>query len=244
MSIFNPDKFVKQAMWVALALTVLVAIFLSKEFLVGWIAFLAYGFYWLDTLIYAKNPSKGSKPNRSSWFMLTVVSGMVCYSYYQVGADFDGTLWTAVGVFVGTSVTFALSIPYGSGTWNDPLDKWCLVIAGLSLVAWGLLSVTDIVSPVWLPTVLFINALLIDFVAILPTIGHAYRSPQEESWFAWGMTVVADVLTLAFVDWAWTLEVFNIAFYPFYMALMNGIVLFFILRPRINTLLNKQHAHL
>jgi hypothetical protein len=195
----------------------------SKEILgevAGFLALSAYFFYWWDILKNRKNPDKGTKPSLSSWAMLTIVSGMIAYGYLEAGAGY--TFWTAAAVALGSFITFLFAIPYGTKKWGRVIDPVCFALAIISLAIWHWGGVED-------ATVLLVNALALDFIALFPTIMHAYRAPREEDWIAWSITVFADVITIGAIE-KWT---FDIALYPFYMTLINGIVLYFIIRGRI-----------
>ena len=68
-----------------------------------------------------------------------------------------------------------------------------------------------------------------DGAALVPTIQHARKTPHEEDRLAWTLTVLGDFLAVVAID-HWT---FGVALYPIYMVAINGIVLFYLYRPRL-----------
>ncbi len=157
-----------------------------------------------------------TKPNRATWFMLAVISSVIAFSYAAVGAE--DTLWVAIGAALGTTIIALLTIKYHSEG-GGLIDLVCVASAGICLLLYFQVSN---------PLTVLVVSLAMDFAALLPTIRHAQKKPHEEDALAWMMTVSADLLAITVIE-TWNLE---IALYPCYMALINGIVLFYILRPR------------
>ncbi len=175
--------------------------------LAGILMFFSYLFYITSTL-------KGTtKPNRATWIMLAVISLVITLSYHDVGAN--NTLWVAIGASLGTFLVALLSIWYGTGGW-EPFDKLCIFIAAITL---SLYLVLDDY-----PLVVLIITLIMDGAAMAPTIFHAIKKPLEEDKLAWTLTVVADTLAIAVIE-TWNIE---IALYPVYMLVINGIVVYFL----------------
>ncbi len=171
--------------------------------------FFSYLFYIISTL-------RGiTKPNRATWIMLAVISLVIALSYHDVGAN--NTLWVAIGASLGTFMVALLSIWYGTGGW-EPFDRICILIAAVTL---GLYLLLDDY-----PLIVLVITLIMDGAAMAPTISHAIKKPLEEDKLAWTLTVIADLLAISVIE-TWNLE---IALYPVYMLLINGLVVYFLYR--------------
>jgi hypothetical protein len=185
-------------------------------YIAGLVTFLAYGLYAWSIL-------KGrTRPSRSTWFIWTALTILIAVSYSVTGAD--DTLWSAYGAGVGTFIIFLLSIKYGVGGF-EMIDKFVLIGAVLGIMLWY------ISGSAFLALLAYLTA---DLMGAIPTAVKTYISPWEEEWFPWAVTVSANVLNVIALDFTnftqWELDV---AVYPFYMILINGLILFFILRPRL-----------
>src|SRR3989344_1145204 len=127
---------------------------LSTKELVGIIAgilsFSAY-FLYLFTTITGK-----TKPNRATWWILTLIGLMIASSYYVSGAR--GTIWIAISYVVGPLMIAILSLKYGEGSKWEKLDKWCFAISIVSIPIWYISKSAILV--------LIINIFL-DFIALL-----------------------------------------------------------------------------
>lgn len=181
--------------------------------LAGIISIFAFAFYNLSIL-------RGiTKPNRATWWILTLVGMIIVVSYYAEGAR--RTMWVPVTYIIGPFIVALLAIPYGVGGWTI-FDRACLSGAGLSLVIWFLTGSVLIV--------LLMN-LLMDFFGIMPTILKSYLRPKEEDVTAWVLSTIASVFNLLAVE-RWE---FAIAVYPVYMLIGNGIItLLLFLSPRVS----------
>src|SRR4051812_29601118 len=95
----------------------------------GVLAFAAYPVYILDIF------NKGARPNRATWWILSLSSLILAASYYASGAR--STLWIALGYAVGNFTIAFFSLRYGYGKWNT-LDRICLLAAIASALLWWL----------------------------------------------------------------------------------------------------------
>lgn len=186
----------------------------TKELLglcAGVLSFAGYAIYIYSTL-------RGqTKPNRATWWILTLVGIMIATSYYSEGAK--NTMWVPVSYVVGPLLVASLSLRYGESGW-EKLDVWCLSAAGASALIWYFYQ-----SPF---TVLVVN-IIMDFVALVPTIRKSYLRPDSEDALAWTIESSAGVLNvLALESWA-----FRLAFYPMYLLLINSLVTALLLRGKI-----------
>lgn len=164
--------------------------------------------FWAFILYYISILNGKTRPNRATWFVLTVVGVLIVMSYYASGAR--DTLWVPISYAVGPFIAFLLSLKYGEGGFT-PFDRFCLLACLVSIVFWKISH-----SPAM---TLFAN-LLIDFFGLLPTIRKAYLDPKSEDRAAWSVTSLSNFLNILAVG-SWT---FVIGFYPVYMFLVNGLV--------------------
>lgn len=178
----------------------------------GILSFFAYGLY-IFTTIFGR-----TKPNRATWWILTLIGLMVASSYYAGGAR--ATMWVAVSYVLGPFIIAVLSLKYGEGRWEG-LDKWCLVIALISVPIWYISKSAILV--------LMINIFL-DFIGLLPTIKKSYLRPQGEDRIAWTITFFASLLNIFAVERL----IFAIAFYPIYLLTINGFITALLYRPIIS----------
>lgn len=158
-----------------------------------------------------------TKPNRTTWWIWTVVGLMLGASYYSSGANH--TIWVPVSYIIGPFVIAILSIKYGEGGWTR-FDRNCLLGAGVSVVLWWIFS-----SPL---VALLIN-LFIDLMGALPTIRKAYYEPESEDRTAWALFFAGNIVNLFAVETTWT---FAIYVYPIYMVLVSGIIAILVLARR------------
>lgn len=177
----------------------------------GVLSFIGYAIYIYSTL------QGSTKPNRATWWILTLVGIMIATSYYSEGAR--NTIWVPVSYVIGPLIVAILSLRYGEGGW-EKLDVWCLAAAGLSAVIWYLYQ-----APF---TVLVVN-IVMDFVALLPTIKKSYLRPDSEDALAWSVESVSGILNVIALE-SWTL---GLAFYPLYLLMINALVSLLLLWGKI-----------
>jgi hypothetical protein len=158
-----------------------------------------------------------TRPNRATWFMLATVSLVIAASYRDLGAG--PTLYAAFGAAAGTIAVAILAIWFGTGG-NSGFDRICILAGGLSLLIY-FLSSNSLLT--------LIASLAIDAAAITPTIKHAIEAPEEEDLLAWNLTLFGDVLAVIAIN-VWTMD---IALYPLYMVVINGLVVLFLYRPML-----------
>ena len=149
-----------------------------------------------------------TRPNRATWFALTVVGVLIAASYYASGAR--ETMWIPVSYVVGPLIAFLLSIKYGEGGWTV-FDRLCLLGCFVGIVLWKVSHSPEI-------TLFF--SILVDFLGILPTLKKSYLDPLSEDKRAWLVTTLASALNIFAVS-VWT---FSIGAYPVYMLFLNGAI--------------------
>lgn len=177
----------------------------------GAVSFTAYLLYITTTIL------GRTKPNRATWWILSLVGFMIAVSYYAGGAR--ETMWVAVSYIAGPLIIAILSLWYGEGKW-ETLDKICLTGAIISAIIWYFSSSAIIV--------LSIN-LLMDFLGLIPTIKKSYLRPNGEDRTAWTLESFAGILNM-FAIGTFT---FAIILYPLYLLIMNVFVTLLLYRPII-----------
>lgn len=157
------------------------------------------------------------RPNRATWFIWALVSGIIFVSYYEAGAR-----ETAVVPFfyaIGSSAIALLSLKYGVGGWT-PFDRKCLYAAGASLVLWVAFGS---------PLIALLTNTAVDIIGGLPTVKKSYHNPDSEDRLTWMFFFLGAAMNV-FAIREWT---FIIAFYP--VAIMALIVVIFtlvVIRPQ------------
>lgn len=150
----------------------------------------------------------GSKPSKSTWWILALVGVMLYLSYGASGGA--NTLWVPMAYILGPFVVAILSLRFGEKGWTK-LDSICIAGALLSIPAWVLTGSAF--------TALAIN-IFVDFLGIIPTLRKSYLRPWTEDCLAWGVTALASLINLFAVE-EWNL---HLGTYPAYMMLFNGLI--------------------
>jgi hypothetical protein len=158
-----------------------------------------------------------TKPNRATWFIWTIVGGLLAFSYIAEGDQ--NSIWLPLCYFLGPLMVALLSLKYGYAEWSR-LDTICIVAAILSIIPW---IYADSAS-----TTLIIN-LIIDSTGAIPTLVKTFREPETEDLVAWLVFFVANTLQL------FAISLWNLAsLYPLYLFLLATSMVIFILRGKIS----------
>lgn len=157
-----------------------------------------------------------TRPNKASWFIWTVVGGLLAFSYMAEGDP--NAIWLPLGYFFGPLIVAILSLRYGYAVWSK-LDKICIIVAIISIIPW-LLSKSAIIT-------LLINV-VIDAAGGIPTIVKSYREPETEDFTAWLIFFIANTMQLFAVS-VWNLS----AIYPIYLFFLAGIIVALIIKDKI-----------
>lgn len=156
-----------------------------------------------------------TKPNRATWFIWTIVGGLLAFSYIAEGEAHS--IWLPLGYFFGPLITAILSIKYGYNEWTR-LDTICISAAIISIVPWALSSSAALT--------LIINV-LIDSAGAIPTLVKTYREPETEDLTAWGFFFVANTLQM------FTITMLGVAvLYPLYLFILATLMVTFILKGK------------
>ena len=185
------------------------AIFDYMGEIAGGISFTAY-------LLYISSTLRGkTKPSRSTWWILTLVGGLILCTSYSMGAKEN--IWIMASYVFGPLFIAIISLhpKYGYGEKLLGIDIACLTSAGVCAVLWLVFNS---------PLIAFLGSILIDAIGLVPTIKKAYAEPKKEDPLAWSMEMVASVLNAIGISVWFTNADLNWV-YALYMLLVNGIVL-------------------
>ncbi len=150
-----------------------------------------------------------TRPHRGSWFVWAALSFALLVSYDAVGGE--EAIWSPVAMFVGSSVIFLMSLRYGVGGWESPLDRYCLIGALTGIAALYVFQT---------PLIALAISMLTDVFAAVPTAKKAIDDPESEDVTAWGLAFLASIINLwAIDDWS-----FNISGYPVYAVLIFALI--------------------
>ena len=157
------------------------------------------------------------KPNRISWFIWSIV-GFTFWVVTPATADEITKMLTLVFMLSPTTVFF-VTLFKGNNNTPDKLEIFAL-LTGLSAISfWYVAKDSAGITPT-------IIAIIADLSALLPTLRFVYKSPQEETPFAWIAFFIGSSIALLAID-NYTLQ--NLLL-PSYMALGS----FFVVYPLVS----------
>ena len=133
------------------------------------------------------------QPHAYTWFVWTVVSGIVFFGQIASGAGIGALPTAAAEIF--TLVIFLLSLKYGFKQITRT-DTFFLLLALGGIVPWILTN--D-------PTVSVVIAVSIDVIAFMPTLRKTWAAPKTETPILFSMNVVRHILAL------FSMQAYNIA---------------------------------
>lgn len=175
-------------------------------------------FIFSSYLIYEWAMIKGwAKPHRTTRLVLFLIVLLGFLSLYAQG---DRVVVWFLGICaVQSFVMLVMSIKYGMGGW-EKTDILCLLIAVVGVVLWKITS--D-------PVIGLYAAVAADIAGMIPSLVKTYRRPDTEYWLSYVFDLSAIMLTgLAVKNGG-----FNEYLYPVYLFAVNGLMLAFILKPKI-----------
>jgi len=164
----------------------------------------------LGTIPYVRDIFLGkTKPQRSTWFIYSVLGSISFFSQLAKGATFS--LWLPGVDTIAIVITFILSLRYGVGGFNKK-DYTALFIAAIGLITWYFTQEAAIA--------LYL-VIGIDAIGTYLTLEKTYKDPMSETASAWLFSSIAGFFAMLAVD------SFNIVLlsYPFYLFVACGSVL-------------------
>jgi hypothetical protein len=178
----------------------------------GILSFAAYALYILTTIAPGKFFGQTTRPNRATWWILTLVGGLIAESYYCSGAK--TTMWVAASYFVGPLLISIISLhpKLGVGGWTGT-DKWCLLCAVICL--WFRMTFPDY------PKISLALSLTTDLFGLWPTIKKSYLTAESEDKYAWTLETGACFINMfAINSLSW-----EIWLQPLYLFVINATIL-------------------
>lgn len=151
---------------------------------------------------------KKTKPNIVSWLTWTILTGVGSVAVF-VQAGFIASLLPLCATISTLSVVL-LGIKYGFAKYTK-FDAYCQASTLVGLALWGIFNS---------PLVGLIAAIVIDAVAVMPTLRHAYLRPEEETWQTFAIAFFSSGLTLLSVS-NYTASRLS---YPLYLTSANGVI--------------------
>jgi hypothetical protein len=149
-----------------------------------------------------------TKPRVVSWFTWTLITAIAAAASY-VDGKYPAAILSLCAVIETLSIVI-LGLKYGDRKF-DRLDIVCQVGALVGLGLWLLLKS---------PAIAVLAMIAIDLIGCVPTIAHAWKRPNEETWLTFLLAGIGGGLTLAVVG-AWTVTSMG---YPLYILVINIII--------------------
>lgn len=157
-----------------------------------------------------------TKPNVVSWLTWTVL--LVIATSAAFAAHQPRSAILTLGDLIGTGTTLVLGLKYGIAKFSW-LDGICQGLAVVGLLLWFIFNS---------PEIAIISAVIIDFIASVPTIHHSWLNPEEETYQTFLLLVVASGLTLISLT---NLTPAALTF-PVYILLINATIAFTVVMGR------------
>ena len=149
--------------------------------------------------------AKKTKPERASWIIWGVLTGIAFFSQLAKGAS--NSLWLSGLETLGISIVFLLSIKHGVGGWTKR-DIFILITATAGLALWYVTKE---------PAVALYIIIAVDATGTIPTIIKSYEAPETETLTTWIMVAIAGIIAMLSVG-SWNIILLS---YPIYIFLGN-----------------------
>jgi hypothetical protein len=166
---------------------------------------------------YVRDSLKGkTHPNLVTWFTWTLLNGITAAAAWSTGAKQTAIFMTAAAI-----ATFAIvlsGLKYGLKRYTK-FDISCQATALVGLTLWGITSNPAVAVAINVAT---------DFVGLLPTIRHAWKSPHSETWQTFAIAMAAGALTLISIQNYTFISLAS----PIYIFFADTTMLFVILSRR------------
>ncbi len=172
----------------------------------------------ISTLVYIIAILKGeAKPHRTTRLVFLVITTLTTLALFAQGNRV--AIWLAGISMVQSVIIFLLSLKYGMGGWSKT-DLLCLLLAMIGIGVWQ-----------WTkdPVLALYFAIGADFAGVIPTLIKTYHLPETEVWTFYFLDVCAGIFNFL----ASEKFVFNEFLYPFYIILINLLVVFLIKRKKL-----------
>lgn len=172
----------------------------------------------LSSFVYFIAILKGqARPHRTTRFVFLFITALTTLSLFAQGNRV--ALWLSAVSTFQSIVIFGLSMKYGMGG-RSKTDILCLVMALIGIVSW---QVTKS------PLMALYFTIAADFTGIIPTLIKTYRFPHTEVWTFYTLDVIAASFNLL----ATKEFIVSQYLYPFYIILINLVVVLLIIRPNL-----------
>lgn len=158
-----------------------------------------------------------AKPHRTTRLVFLVISTVTTFSLFVQGNQV--AVWLAGISMLQSLIIFSLSIKYGMGGWSK-LDIFCLFTALVGITAWQLTQN---------PIIALYFAIGADFIGIVPTLMKTFHYPKTEVWTFYFLDVCAGICNLLATEKL----VFDQYLYPFYIIVVNLIMVLLVVRPHL-----------
>lgn len=170
-----------------------------------------------------------TKPNVVSWITWTLINFIGAAAAFAGGESRTALLTFGDGI--GTLLVVFLGLRFGVAKFSR-FDGYCQTLALIGLGLWITLD-----SPI----MAILLAIVVDFIALLPTLRHSWQKPGEETWQAFVFGVIASIFTLASLI---TYSAVSLS-YPIYLLFANGAVVFAVVyrRKKLGIKLSRKTIH-
>jgi len=150
--------------------------------------------------------AKTTKPERASWIIWVVLTGIAFFSQLAKGAT--TSLWLPGIETIGVTIVFLFSLHFGVGGMTKR-DTFILICAASGLLLWYFTKE---------PAVALYIIIAVDAIGTVPTIIKSYEDPGSETLTTWVMVAIAGIFAMIAVG------SFNIILlsYPFYIFAANA----------------------
>lgn len=170
---------------------------------------------------YIRDTWKGkTKPNRVSWFFWALLPLIGTAAALELNAD----IWATFRIFLAgffPLVIFAVSFTNKRGYWHLTFFDWfCAFCALLAIAVWFFMNT---------PRMAILFAVIGDTFACLPTIYKAWKYPDTETGFTYGINLIGALLVIPSIP-VWNIE--NSAF-QIYLIGVNLILAVAVYRKKL-----------
>lgn len=151
---------------------------------------------------------KKTKPRIVSWLTWSLLTAIACAASFS-----DGQYATGILLFLASVETMSvviLGLRYGDRQFGT-FDIGCQVAAIIGLILWLIFNS---------PSIAIIATVIIDVIASLPTLRHAWQKPFEETAITFLLGAIAAFFTLMASN---SLAITAVVF-PAYLVIMNSLI--------------------